>query len=178
MEESARNSTLRWLLPAAAVLVLVAAVLFGYPLLFGGLPPPEKLESTALDASVAPEKRASAALRLSEHGAKARPQMRKLLAESKDSDVRAAAVQGLMNHGDWSDMPQMMASLEDPSDWVRGRAAQAAWRLLGHKFDFNPKGTEAERAAAIKKIKRHYEWQDNYRKFHHEAPDAMKMPAP
>jgi hypothetical protein len=170
MDESVQKSSLRWLVPVAAGLAVVAVAVFVYPFLGGGLPSPAQLEATALDSSASHEERVDAALKLDRHGAKAQPQMRKLLGESKDSDVRAAALQGLINHGDWSDMPQMIKALDDPSPWVRTRAAQASWRLMGTKFGFDPHAGPAARAAAIKKIEEHYKWQDNYRKFHHDAP--------
>jgi hypothetical protein len=175
MDEPVQKTALRWLLPLAAVVLILVAGVFVYPLLTGGLPPPEQLESTALDASVSPDQRVKAALQLTEHGAKAQSQMRKVLAESKDSDVRAAAVQGLTKAGDWKDVPQLIKALDDPSSWVRGRAAQAAMRHMGTKFDFDANGSPEERAAAIKKIQLHYQWQDDYRRLHHDAPAQPKL---
>ncbi len=160
-----------WLLPAAGVLVVVFLVVIVVRL-FGGerLPPPDELQAQALDQTESEELRVEAALKLTRHGAAAQPQMRQLLTVSKDSDVRAAAVQGLMDVSDWSDVPLMIEALDDPSPFVRTRASRAVWRQMGMTFEYNPHASPAERGKSIEKIKRQFQWQTDYRGMHHESP--------
>lgn len=157
-----------WLLPAAGILLIVLLVVVGYGI-FGGerLPPPDELASQALDQTASEQQRVQAALTLTRHGSAAQTEMRRLLKESQNSDVRAAAVDGLAKNGDWEDMPFMIDALNDPSPWVRNRASRAVWRQLGTNFDFNPKDPPQRRAEAIEKIKKQYKWLGDYQAHHH-----------
>jgi hypothetical protein len=134
------------------------------------LAPPEVLASQALSESASEAERVEAALELLRHGGAAQPQMRTLLVEGRDSDVRAMAVQGLMDNGDWDDVPRLIDALDDPSPWVRTRAARAVWKLLGTNFSYNPHDSSERRADTIRRIKEEYKWRESYRQDHHQAP--------
>jgi hypothetical protein len=113
-----------------------------------GLRPPEELTRVALGDGTEAEK-VRAALDLARSGEPGRAAMKKVLAESKSPAARAAVIQGLgeLEPRDLEIVPVLLKLVKDPREdaWVRGRAAVAIGKILGHKFDYQPDDRDAAR---------------------------------
>ena len=93
---------------------------------------------------------------LSGHGHRATPQLRRVLAESEEPAVRAAAIDGLSRNRDWQSMPQFIDLMEDPDPRVRGSAGAAVQKMLKANVYFRSNDPPDERARRIAYIKRLY----------------------
>jgi HEAT repeat protein len=120
-----------------------------------GLGSPDALAERALNAATV-EERQRAALDLGRIGPSGQEALRRVLAESKTPEVKAAAIQGLLDQQDYSSLPVFLALLDDPSPLVRGRAGVAVTQLLGRNFQFLAEDPPARRAEAVEKMKRAY----------------------
>src|SRR5688500_3684473 len=87
---------------AAITLGVYAQSFFSRP---DGLRPPEVLTREALEGAD-PTVRERAALDLARSGEPARVHLRRVLAESKSPEVKAAVIQGLEALKDWASMPE------------------------------------------------------------------------
>lgn len=149
---------LKPLLLIAIVLLVLTLGLYGYLYLWSGdrLRSPEELTRVALTGGSDADKE-QAALDLARSGEAAREPLRRVLAESSNPDVRAAAIQGLGELRDGDSLPDLIKLLEDPSDKVRGRAGVAVGNIIGIDFRFNATDSQTGRAKAVKAIKQAYE---------------------
>lgn len=141
---------------AAGFVIVVALV--GVVLFLGsrsGLASAEELANRALNGAT-PEEQQRAALDLGRVGAAALEPLRRVLAESKTPEVRAAAIEGLLDLQDYTSVPIFLSLLDDPSPLVRGRAGVAVTQLLGRNFQYVAEDPPAKRSEAIQKMKRAY----------------------
>ena len=149
---------LKLLLALAAGLLTLTIGVYGYFALSGGerLAPAAKLADQALNAPT-PDAREKAALDLARCGSGAEPHLRRVLAESQQASVKAAVIQGLTALGDWESVPQIIDTLNDNDDQVRGRAEAAVTTLLGKDFFFRPADEPLDRPAAVQAARAEYE---------------------
>jgi hypothetical protein len=142
------------LLLAGGVVLLGVIAIHGWRLLSSGnvAESPESLAAMALSAST-PEAAEAAAVQLSQGGRPAREQMRRVLAESKRPEVRAACVRGLAELWDYNSMPALFKAMEDESQMVRARAGAAMRRLLKDDGGFRAEDPKEKRDQAIKQCR-------------------------
>ena len=140
----------------AGVLVLVAVVFHGWRWLsIPTAPSPEELAGVAIFSDATPEDCQDAALKLAGLGSPAVPYMRRVLAESKSPEVRAAAIQGLVVAYDITSMDAYLDGLNDPSLPVRMSSATAMNNLLS--MTALPDDPPEKRQEAIDACRRHWE---------------------
>jgi hypothetical protein len=110
------------------------------------------------------ELRAEAALTIAKAIKKATPAQRPLakemtkvlitaLKEEKEAQVKVAIATAIGNLRDYNNMESVLDLMGDDDPDVRRRAHVAATKIFGRKYEFNPKGTPAERKAAISGIR-------------------------
>jgi hypothetical protein len=146
-----------WLFTVFAILLVLTAGYYTYSFFWGGerLPPPEELARRALEAG-SPEEQEKAALDLARSGEPAREHLRRVLAETRSPQVRAAVVEGLGALRDWESMPKLLDLLGDPDVKVRGRAGVAVTSLLGQDFSFRADDSADKRARIIRDMRSTY----------------------
>ena len=88
-------------------------------------------------------------VRLARRGQSARAEIRQILAEAEQPDVKAVAIQCLAELYDYESMDTILRALEDESPIVRRRAKAAAARMTGYDLVADPDGSEAERRKII-----------------------------
>ena len=64
-------------------------------------------------------------------------------------EVRYERARALLRLGDWSQLEQLIAGLEDDSVWTRAWCAQALEEVTRQRLGFDPKAGESDRAAAV-----------------------------
>jgi HEAT repeat protein len=64
-------------------------------------------------------------------------------------EVRYERARALLRLGDWSQLEELIAGLEDDSLWTRAWCAQALEEVTRQRLGFDPKANESERAAAV-----------------------------
>jgi HEAT repeat protein len=96
-----------------------------------------------------------AATQLTAQGAA--PQLRQVLSQSRDTEVRATAAQALGDLEDFTSVPELLRLCDDPSPLVRGRAAAAVTNIIGMDFFFQADDPPPKRAAAIASMRKAYE---------------------
>lgn len=149
------NSRVLW--AVLAVLLLAVAVVYGYRWLSRGEAKknPVELAAKAL-ADVPPQQRQIAAVKLVECGPPAREEIRRVLRESKQPEVRAACIQGMNEQYDYQSMRTLLDLLDDPSPAVRLQAGEAVQHMLLRDFGFrevNGEGQEAQRQALVAQMR-------------------------
>jgi hypothetical protein len=68
---------------------------------------------------------------------------------SPHPQVRFERARALLRLGDWSELEALIDGLEAESLWTRAWCARALEEVTRQRFDFDPRGDEAERAAAV-----------------------------
>lgn len=146
----------RALWTALAVLSIAVILVYGTRWLFATRKPgPDALAQAALTAGSLKE-RTLAAVKLIEFGKLAKMQIRQVLEQSKDPEVRVACIQGLTEQWDFPSVPLFLDLLGDPSPEVRLQASDSLRYLLAKDFPFreiNGDGQEAQREAMIKTMR-------------------------
>jgi hypothetical protein len=145
-----KDSRAKLLLIIAIILLVVTAAIYYYVFWGDGtrLRPPGELAQTALSGGSDLEKQ-RAALLLAEWAIvesddaqreEAREQMRRVLTESTDPDVKVAVIQGLGVLRDFESVPELLKLVKDPKqeERVRGQAGVAIGHVLQRNFDFRP----------------------------------------
>lgn len=94
---------------------------------------PEQLAEQALSAEN-PIAQARATTELRTRGAA--PQLREVMAQTRDAEVRATAAQALGDLEDFQSVPELLTLCDDASPLVRGRAGAALCSILGADFPF------------------------------------------
>jgi hypothetical protein len=119
---------------ALAILLIVAVVEYLY--LYGPLgnrePSAEELTQTAMQAPEVNE-REKAVRQLGAKGRVAVPQLRQVLRDAREPEVKAAAIRSLGDNYDYDSVPAMLEGLEDPSPLVRARSHASLIKVLGTK---------------------------------------------
>ena len=115
---------------------------------------PEELAAQALTGDNAIVQTRAAA-QLSTQGAT--PQLRVVMAQTRDPEVRATAAQALGDLEDFQSVPELLRLCDDPSALVRGRAGSALTNILGMDFFFKADDPPKQRAAAIESMRRAYD---------------------
>ena len=145
------------LLPALAASVLLVAGVYGCRYLnWETKRSPEELMQVALNGETA-EERELAAAELTEYGEEAKQNMRDVLAQSNDPNVKAICIHGLGLIYDYESIDIMLAGLEDESPVIRGRSAIAVRKLIGRSFHFDPAMSETERRQRVDAIRKEWE---------------------
>ena len=115
---------------------------------------PEQLAEQALNGeNLTVQTRAAA--QLSTQGAA--PQLRQIIAQTRNSEVRATAAQALGDLADFQSVPELLRLCDDPSPLVRGRAGAAVTNIIGMDFFFKADDPPEQRKAAIESMRRAYE---------------------
>jgi hypothetical protein len=96
-----------------------------------------------------------ATVQLGSHGFT--PQLREVMAQSREPDVRATAVQALGDLQDFSSVPHLLQLCDDQSPLVRGRAGAALCSILGADFPFHSEMSAAERRPVIEAMRNMYQ---------------------
>jgi HEAT repeat protein len=117
-------------------------------------PTAQELAQQALSASSV-QVQTQAAIQLGTQGAMT--QLREVVAEARDPEVRAAAVQGLGDLQDFQSVPELLALCNDSSALVRGRAGAALSNILGADFGFEADAPAERRTATIEAMRKMYE---------------------
>lgn len=117
---------------------------------------PAELADIALTAED-PQRRGGAAAQLIRHGEAAREELRRVLAESDNDDVKSACIQALAAIHDYDSMNNILDALEDPSPLVRARAGQTVDQLLGATYGFSYDAPQDVRQRQIEFLRK--EWQ-------------------
>jgi HEAT repeat protein len=81
------------------------------------------------------------------------PFLARLLNESDNSGVRAAAMRGLVGIWDYECMSKMLDLLDDPSPQVRDTAARSVAVLISAEARFDANAATEQRAAATKRLR-------------------------
>jgi len=126
--------------------------------LAGKLEPPEVLEQKVLHGN-STEERLAAAKGLIQHGASARKEIRRALADSRQNDpvVRACLLQAAMQIQDWRSLPEVFEAMGDPDVEVRGAAAAAAVRISGLNDGFLANDQPEKREKIREKMRLEFE---------------------
>lgn len=142
---------------ALGVLLAITVVYYGSGWLGGGLSSPDALVDVALsDSDLGARERA--ALDLIQVGPAAVPHLRRILAESNEPKVQAAAIDGLSTLKDWEGVPALLDAMEHSnSALVRGRASAAVTRMLGADFQYRANGDRRQQAAALAVMRAEYD---------------------
>lgn len=76
----------------------------------------------------------------------------------KDNDlrVRLEAARVLLEGGDRTGVPDLLAALDDKSKWVRNVAFEALKKSTKHSFGYDPDATDEARTAAIERYRAHF----------------------
>jgi HEAT repeat protein len=122
---------------------------------------PEQLAEQALSGDN-PLVQQMAAAQLSNHRQAAAPQLRQVLKQASNPDVRAAAAQGLGDVQDFQSVPELLRLCEDPSPLVRGRAGAAVTNIIGMDFFFKADDPPEKRKAVIESMRRAYDQMRRY----------------
>ena len=137
--------------------ILTVALLYYAYVFWSGLPPsPDALMAKALSSAPTTE-RVQATLMLAEQGQTTEPQLRQILDQANDSQVKAAAIDALGSIKSWQSMPHLFTALESDSVIVRGRAAKAITRMMGIDFLYDPKAPPAARKNSATAMKKCYD---------------------
>ncbi|MFP4054746.1 MAG: HEAT repeat domain-containing protein [Phycisphaerae bacterium] len=96
------------------------------------------------------DEREAAVVKLANKGRSAVPELRKVLVEAREPEIKAAAVRGLGESFDFASMDRLLDAMEDPSPLVRARAHAAVSRMLGPNAHFDPHAPAAERRKIVK----------------------------
>lgn len=115
---------------------------------------PEQLAEQALSGEN-PIAQTRAAAQLSTQGAA--PQLREVIARTRNPEVRATAAQALGDLEDFQSVPELLRLCDDPSPLVRGRAGAAVTNIIGMDFFFKADDPPKERATAIESMRRAYD---------------------
>jgi len=114
---------------------------------------PEGLAAVAL-SDADEDQREQAALQLSRHPEQPLAEMRQVFRQSSSPRVKAAAAEGLGALRDWDSVPLLLAAMDDSSEWLRGRAAQAVRRIaVDPLFAFRPDAPPPQRRRVIELIR-------------------------
>ncbi len=71
--------------------------------------------------------------------------------EADSPDLALERARTLLRLGDWSMVPLLMKGLEDQRLMTRALCGQALYESTHERFDFDPNGTEEERAASVQR---------------------------
>ena len=121
---------------------------------------PEELTNLALNGPTA-EGQEQAATRLEarastlpKHGPRnaAQPYLKRLVLESDNPGVRAAALRGLASIWDYECVDQMFKLLEDPAPLVRYTASRSIAKLMDAEIHFDINSSPGQRAEAAKRL--------------------------
>lgn len=76
----------------------------------------------------------------------------------KDNDlrVRLEAARILLEGGDKTGVPDLLAALDDKSKWVRNVAFEALKKSTKHSFGYDPDAADGARTAAIERYREHF----------------------
>jgi HEAT repeat protein len=85
------------------------------------------------------------------------PQLREVMTQTRDPEVRATAAQALGNIQDFASVPELLRLCDDPSPLVRGRAGAAVCSILGADFPFHAEMSASERSKVIEAMRKMYE---------------------
>jgi HEAT repeat protein len=122
---------------------------------------PEQLAQQALTGDN-PIAQQLAAAQLSNHRQAAAPQLRQVLKQASNPDVRAAAAQGLGDVQDFQSVPELLRLCDDPSPLVRGRAGAAVTNIIGMDFFFKADDPPEKRKAIVESMRRAYDQMRRY----------------
>ncbi|MCA9269319.1 MAG: hypothetical protein KDA41_12645 [Planctomycetales bacterium] len=90
-------------------------------------------------------------------------QLRAIVADAKrEPTARAQAICLIAEARDWESVDLLIAQLEDSSPLVRGRAGVALQHILGTDFLYRAESPPAQRAAAIRGLRRYWESRKAY----------------
>jgi len=103
------------------------------------------------------DQRVGATVELSNRGPEALEALRRIAAESDESDVLAACLGGLAGQWDYESMDTFFAMLESESRKVRGRAAQAVMRMTGRQRPYAASGPDANRSLVAQHLRADWE---------------------
>ena len=159
------------LLIAAAALLIIAVIvhlILNWP---SKNRSPQELFDAAMNAPD-PAQREAAAIELIQYGekqdnpyqddlAEILTLIRRLVKEGKSAEVRSAAILGLSH--DWDSIPTLIEGMRDESALVRGRAAAACGKLLGARYQFDPKAEEKAREEVIRQMQASFDNMDQYK---------------
>lgn len=146
-----RTPAVQW--SVLGVVVLVGAVWLLWP---GDAEAPAASPAALFDAAMTDDDAASrerAAVELAGHPDKPAALVYRLLRESDDPQVRAAAAQGLGRLKHIDAIPDLIAALESDSSWLAGRAGAALQQITGLDAGFRPDAPSAQRAAAAERYR-------------------------
>jgi HEAT repeat protein len=115
---------------------------------------PEQLAQQALSAEN-PIAQARATTQLGKRGAA--PQLREVMAQTSDPEVRATAAQALGDLADFQSVPELLRLCDDASPLVRGRAGAALCSILGADFPFQADLPPDQRARVTDAMRKMYE---------------------
>lgn len=142
------------------LLVWVLVVLYFYVPWSGGAPNAKDLETKALQDPAAAE-RQKAVVQLSKLKAAGLENLRNLVRQSKDADVRALALEALGTQWDYDSMDLILAALDDEAEPVRGRAGVVAQRLLGLAIEYHAEDPPAKRQQTAKRMQEEWKKMEN-----------------
>lgn len=151
----------RLLWAVLVILLLAAALVYGYRFLFGrpAVRSADEWAAAALgDGEV--KDRQYAAVKLVEFGKPARQQILRVLNLSQEPEVRVACIQGLTEQWDYRSMPLLFDLMDDPSAAVRLQAGEAVGHFLRTDYQFctvNGDNQQKERQAVIKRSRSDWE---------------------
>ena len=115
---------------------------------------PEQLAQQALSGDN-PLVQTRATAQLSTQGAA--PQLRQVITQARNPEVRATAAQALGDLEDFQSVPELLRLCDDSSALVRGRAGAAVTNIIGMDFFFQADDPPDQRKAAIESMRRAYE---------------------
>ena len=117
------------------------------------LDPPEVLKHRILNSRSAEEK-ASAARDMLRHGARARVQVRRALAEYEGHDpgVIVPLLQATMKARDWRSLPELFKRMEHPHPRIRGKAGAAARMIMGADYYFRANDPPQKRKEVLARM--------------------------
>jgi len=156
-DKTISNTTKYLVITAVSLFVLLVIVYLTLWLRGSGSgPAPEVSAEQALTASKSSD-RVKGAVKLVDAGKKGLPQMRRVLKESQDDQVRVVIIEGLGTARDFESMPAILDALEDPAPEVRAKAIDVVGRLLGIAgTGYDPNKSPQEQAKIIQGLRK--EW--------------------
>lgn len=139
------------------VLLPVVIWVYGAGWLFHAKPlSADELETTALEDGSS-EGQQKAAVALIGLGKPALPNIRRVLHQSKSSEVQAIMIMGIAQTRDMDSVEDVFNALDDDAYVVRVQALAAMRRLLFFDRIFKPEAPHEVRVAAIKKLRQQME---------------------